>query len=150
MTLVVVALLTNLQATAQTSPASPSASTGALVESYKVAETTIEKFFADGWSAGDIFRGKPGILAYRYAADDQTFSLILGVCEGLAPSPTAASGMDMSMQILKVTGKSFATNWANEMDITIPTGDGVRCTKTHRLKFVSSKLAVLQDLRIAQ
>jgi hypothetical protein len=145
-----VASATSVRAIAQVPAGSQLATAEKIIETYKLGETTLDQFFADGWTAGDIFRGKAGIFAYRFSAEDHAFSFVVGACEGLGQSPTMATGLDQAMQILKSTGSSFSSNWASEFDITVPTGDGVRCTKSHYLKFADSKLLQLRDLRITQ
>jgi hypothetical protein len=118
-----------------------------LIAAYKVGETTLDQFLADGWTPGDIFRSKAGILAYRFSAENHTFEFMLGLCEGLGSDPQMADGLDSSLQIMKMTGKSIVSNWKNDMDIIVPTGAGVRCIKSHYLKFVDSRLQELRDLR---
>jgi hypothetical protein len=130
----------------------PSAASSALpdkrLEAYKIGDTTIDQFFADGWTPGDIYRTKAGILAYRLKVETHTFEFVLGLCEGTSAVPQLANALDMSLSIMKMGNQSIDQNWKDDMNIPLPTGTGVRCIKSHYLKFVDSKLAAIRDLRV--
>jgi len=115
------------------------------VESYQLGTTTLGDFIGDGWRAGDVARGKLGIIAWRSNQDTATAEFILGSCGDLK-DPGLASVLDMTSNHKDLVDPAaskfneFDFHWPSGLVVSLKDGTALRCAKFYHLVFADKVL----------